>query len=155
MSPFSHTTAQLQVEDTHLLPPTTTGVGACTTALVDFLVQAQNSFIERCRGIVTEQEKRWRYTHLRVLLRKCVIEPYSLGVCSLVPRRPRPECGRLGTRLRCVLDLGAKTLLVSENLPVNTEYQNLGDGGGDPKPLPNPTNIGNPEFMRHGMTMGL
>ena len=138
MSPFSYTTARLRVDDAHLLPairettpleyliPTTTGAGACTTALVDFLVQVHNSFIERCRGIVTEQEKRWWCTHLRGLLRKCVLEPYSLGVCSLVPRCPHPECGHLGMRLRCVLHLGAKRLLVSETLLINTEYQNLG-----------------------------
>ena len=38
--------------------PTTSDEGACTTALVDFLVLAHNSFIERCRGVITE-EQRW------------------------------------------------------------------------------------------------
>lgn len=62
--------ARLRIDDDHLLPaftedtpleylvPTTTGAGACTTALVDFLVLTHNNFIEKCRGIVTDQEKR-------------------------------------------------------------------------------------------------
>ena len=63
-------TARLRIDEAHLLPaitentpleyliPTTTGAGACTTALVDFLVLVHNDFIEGCRGIVTEQETR-------------------------------------------------------------------------------------------------
>ena len=63
-------TARLRIDEVHLLPaitentlleyliPTTTGAGACTTALVDFLVLVHNNFIEGCRGIVTEQETR-------------------------------------------------------------------------------------------------
>ena len=62
-------TARLRVDEVHLLPaitestsleyliPTTTGAGACTTALVDFLVVVHNNFIEGCRGIVAEQKR--------------------------------------------------------------------------------------------------
>ena len=61
--------ARLRVEEQYLRPaitadepleyliPTTTGAGACTTALVDFLVLTHNSFIEKCRGIVGEKTK--------------------------------------------------------------------------------------------------
>ena len=63
-------TARLRVDEKYLLPsltlgtpleyliPTTTGAGACTTALTDFLVLTHNNFIEKCRGIVMEQYKR-------------------------------------------------------------------------------------------------
>lgn len=34
------------------LIPTTTGPGACTFALVDYLVLVQNGFIEHCRNLL-------------------------------------------------------------------------------------------------------
>ena len=40
------------------LIPTTIGHGICTTALVDYLVQTHNTFIERCQAIVHEKPKR-------------------------------------------------------------------------------------------------
>ena len=66
--PPTHILARLQVDEKHLLPaitedteleyliPTTIGAGACTTALVDFLVLTHNSFIEKCRGAVVSQD---------------------------------------------------------------------------------------------------
>ena len=66
----AHNTARLRVDEKHLLPsltldtpleyliPTTTGAGACTTALTDFLVLTHNNFIENCRSIVSKQYKR-------------------------------------------------------------------------------------------------
>ena len=35
------------------LIPTTSGVGVCTTSLVDYLTLTHNDFIEKCRNIVT------------------------------------------------------------------------------------------------------
>ena len=61
--------ARLRIEEKHLLPaitddtpleyliPTTTGAGACTTALVDFLVLTHCDFIEKCRGIIKGRAK--------------------------------------------------------------------------------------------------
>ena len=61
--------ARLRIEEKHILPaitddtpleyiiPTTIGAGACTTALVDFLILTHNNFIEKCRGIMTHQGK--------------------------------------------------------------------------------------------------
>ena len=39
------------------LVPTTSEAGVCTTALVDFLTLVHNSFIERCRGLVEENDQ--------------------------------------------------------------------------------------------------
>ena len=41
------------------LIPTTSGHGICTTALVDYLVQIHNAFIERCRAVAQEKQKRF------------------------------------------------------------------------------------------------
>ena len=41
------------------LIPTTSEAGVCTTALVDFLTLTHNSFIERCRGLVAENDPRY------------------------------------------------------------------------------------------------
>ena len=40
------------------LLPTSEGTGACTSALVDFLVLQHNNFIERCRAVMKEREMR-------------------------------------------------------------------------------------------------
>ena len=47
-------------DDTTLdfLLPTSEGTGACTSALVDFLVLQHNNFIERCRAVMKEREMR-------------------------------------------------------------------------------------------------
>ena len=54
-------------DDTPLefLIPTATGAGACSMAMADFLMLTHNSFIERCRGIVTDREKRYMYIFIR------------------------------------------------------------------------------------------
>jgi len=61
---------RLRLEDDHCLPaitkdvhleyliPTTTGAGALTTALVDFLVVTHNDFIYMCSHRVAEKTKR-------------------------------------------------------------------------------------------------
>lgn len=41
------------------LVPTTSEAGVCTTALVDFLTLTHNSFIERCRKLVAENDQRY------------------------------------------------------------------------------------------------
>ena len=41
------------------LVPTTSEAGVCTTALVDFLTQTHNNFIERCRALVAENDQRY------------------------------------------------------------------------------------------------
>ena len=43
------------------LIPTTSEAGVCTTALVDFLTVTHNTFIERCRNLVTENDQRYTY----------------------------------------------------------------------------------------------
>ena len=62
--------ARLRVEEAYLghdfsddttldfLLPTSEGAGACTSALVDFLVLQHNNFIERCRAVMKEREMR-------------------------------------------------------------------------------------------------
>ena len=40
------------------LVPTTSEAGVCTTALVDFLTLTHNNFIERCRGLVAENDQK-------------------------------------------------------------------------------------------------
>ena len=57
------------MDDEHLIPairmdttldyliPTTTGPGACTFALVDYLVMVHNDFMERCRNRLTDSKK--------------------------------------------------------------------------------------------------
>ena len=42
------------------LVPTTSEAGVCTTALVDYLTLTHNSFIERCRAVVAENDKRYQ-----------------------------------------------------------------------------------------------
>ena len=66
----SLSSARLRVEEKYLIPaitlettleyliPTTTEAGACTTALVDFLVLSHNDFIEKCRAIISKDELR-------------------------------------------------------------------------------------------------
>lgn len=63
-------TARLRVDEKYLIPtitldttleyliPTTTEAGACTTALVDFLVLAHNEFIEKCWSTISKDEKK-------------------------------------------------------------------------------------------------
>ncbi len=60
---------RLSLEDQHCLPaitedttleyliPTTSGAGACTTSLVDYLMLTHNDFIEKCQAIVAERNK--------------------------------------------------------------------------------------------------
>jgi hypothetical protein len=67
---FFITSARLRVEEKYLIPaitlnttleyliPTTTEAGACTTALVDFLVLSHNDFIEKCRATVSKDPMR-------------------------------------------------------------------------------------------------
>lgn len=62
--------ARLRVDGEDLMPdvtmetrldfliPTTSGHGRCTTALVDYLVQTHNAFIERCQAVTQEKQKR-------------------------------------------------------------------------------------------------
>ena len=61
--------ARLRLEDQHCLPaitddtaleylvPTTSGAGALTTSLVDYLIQAHNGFIEMCSGRVKDSSQ--------------------------------------------------------------------------------------------------
>ena len=51
-----------------LLIPTTEGGGICTTALVWFLVFKHNEFIERCRIIIKERDKRYFVGYHAVLI---------------------------------------------------------------------------------------
>ncbi len=39
------------------LIPTTTGLGVCTTALVDFLILTHNDFIQRCQANSSRDER--------------------------------------------------------------------------------------------------
>jgi hypothetical protein len=67
---YSLFSARLRVEEEYLIPaitfdttleyliPTTTEAGACTTALVDFLVLSHNDFIEKCRATVSKDPMR-------------------------------------------------------------------------------------------------
>lgn len=62
-------TARLRIDEVYLIPfiqmdttldyfiPTTTGPGACTFALVDYLVLAHNDFIDCCRNLVAENRR--------------------------------------------------------------------------------------------------
>ena len=52
-------------EDTPLqyIIPTTTGPGACSLALVDYLVLQHNSFIEMCQGVVIGDDKTYILFH--------------------------------------------------------------------------------------------
>lgn len=59
---------RLRLEDQHILPmitgdtpleyliPTTSGAGALTTALVDYLILTHNDFIEKCSSRVAERK---------------------------------------------------------------------------------------------------
>ena len=67
---FLLSSARLRVDEKYLIPsitpdttleyliPTTTDAGACTTALVDFLVLSHNDFIDKCRATVSKDERR-------------------------------------------------------------------------------------------------
>ena len=46
------------------LVPTTSEAGVCTTALVDFLTLTHNNFIERCRGLVAEDDQRYAFSYV-------------------------------------------------------------------------------------------
>ena len=49
------------IDDTtpmEFLVPTTSEAGVCTTSLVHFLYLTHNDFIERCRGLVAENDQR-------------------------------------------------------------------------------------------------
>ena len=46
------------------LVPTTSEAGVCTTALVDFLTLTHNNFIERCRGLIAEDDKKYVLLHV-------------------------------------------------------------------------------------------
>lgn len=48
------------------LIPTTVGAGTCTAALVDFLTQSHNNFIERCRGLTSSQDE--KYIHVYIIV---------------------------------------------------------------------------------------
>lgn len=62
-------TARLRVDEKYLIPvlqkdttldyfiPTTTGPGACTVALVDYLVLVHNNFIECCKSLVAASRR--------------------------------------------------------------------------------------------------
>ena len=54
------------------LIPTTSEAGVCTTALVDFLTLTHNTFIERCRTLVSEDDQ--RYIHLFVCNQLLVLQ---------------------------------------------------------------------------------
>lgn len=67
-------TARLRVDEEYLIPvitvdttldyfiPTTTGPGACTFALVDYLVLVHNDFIECCKNLVAAS-RRWHSSY--------------------------------------------------------------------------------------------
>lgn len=60
--------------------PTTADEGACTTALVDFLVIAHNSFIDRCRGIISDKNDRYELIDTQT----CVYATLLHIACSII-----------------------------------------------------------------------
>ena len=66
---FLYLIARLRLEDQHCLPaitddtaleylvPTTSGAGALTTSLVDYLILAHNDFIETCSGRLKDKSQ--------------------------------------------------------------------------------------------------
>ena len=68
--PTLSSSGRLRVKEEYLIPaittetplefiiPTTAEAGACTTALVDFLILTHNDFIERCRSLISAREQR-------------------------------------------------------------------------------------------------